>query len=497
MRTSILLAIAAMSLLSTGCSLVVDFEQCTQASDCASGICGSDGICEEVPTCTKKSDCAALGSEAYCLARSCKVIDRTICPQLLPAAVFEGDENILPIGGLMPLTGSESDNGEGTIQGAKVALETINKVGVSGAKFGLIVCDTVYQPDKAVTAATYLTDELEVRAAVGAISSAETIAVTQSVSREKGLLLVSPSSTSPAITNLPDDDLLWRTIGSDDLQAAEMAALVDNLGKARVAVLAVNDAYGDGFLDKLNAFWTQSGRDITDADTFRTIRYESGVMLDTTTLSAIGEPLFGDGGLKPDAIVVVGAADAQSIIKGLEGAYIDSLPADEKPAWVLSEGGKKTGLLMSDFMGTWDRIIGTDIGKPKSSLYASFTTAYAASSGLDADNYTFASKAHDAAFLIAIAFGSQSDPFAATAAALAGSLKLVSTGEKAEATTSGFTLAISKISQGASVDFVGASGEVDLDPETGDNLQENYVYWSIDASGGSAEFGEYMVPAPE
>ena len=53
-----------------------------------------------------------------------------------------------------------------------------------------------------------------------------TIAVARQVAIPGGIPLVSPASTSPAITGLDDTDLVYRTVPSDLYQGSVMASLL-------------------------------------------------------------------------------------------------------------------------------------------------------------------------------------------------------------------------------------------------------------------------------
>ena len=62
--------------------------------------------------------------------------------------------------------------------------------------------------------------------------------------------LISPASTSPEITDLPDDGYVFRTAPSDALQGQVLAdAVGEQFGTdATISVAARNDAYGEGII---------------------------------------------------------------------------------------------------------------------------------------------------------------------------------------------------------------------------------------------------------
>ena len=78
-------------------------------------------------------------------------------------------------------------------------------------------------------------------------SSCVTLAVAESVTIPNGVILISPASTSPALTDLDDDDLVFRTPISDAAQGVVLAQVVSgDLGLTSVCTLFVNNAYGQG-----------------------------------------------------------------------------------------------------------------------------------------------------------------------------------------------------------------------------------------------------------
>ena len=57
---------------------------------------------------------------------------------------------------------------------------------------------------------------------------------------------MSPASTSPAITTLADDDLVFRTVYSDELQGAALAQVAWDQGYRTACTMYLDNAYGQG-----------------------------------------------------------------------------------------------------------------------------------------------------------------------------------------------------------------------------------------------------------
>ena len=113
----------------------------------------------------------------------------------------------------------------------------------------------------AVEAATKLTTVDSVNAIIGTLGSGSTIAVAQSVSIPQGVLQITPTSSSPKIGQLKDNNLVFQMGPNDNFQAREIAATVaKTLGpQAKVNVGWRNDDYGNPVSGLFKTVWTQQG----------------------------------------------------------------------------------------------------------------------------------------------------------------------------------------------------------------------------------------------
>ena len=135
-------------------------------------------------------------------------------------------ENRLIVGHLNTVTGSLSYFGPEQNNSVELAALHVNQAGgVLGVQMIIVTGDTATNPAQGVAAARGLVDVEGAVAIVGALASGVTLAVAQSVTVPKQRLLISPASTSPAITVLEDDDFLFRTTVSDAAQGVVLARL--------------------------------------------------------------------------------------------------------------------------------------------------------------------------------------------------------------------------------------------------------------------------------
>ena len=172
---------------------------------------------------------------------------------LLLASMAASAETV-KIGALMPLTGGLQSYGEACLNGVKMAVEEINAGGgLLGEAVVLQVGDTQTKAQPALDAAKKLVSIEGVAGIVGALSSGNTIPVAQTIAAAYGVPLVSPASTAPTITDLADKDFLFRTVPSDAFQGVALAKVVSEQGFKKVAVLYVNNDYGQGLAESFSA----------------------------------------------------------------------------------------------------------------------------------------------------------------------------------------------------------------------------------------------------
>ena len=156
----------------------------------------------------------------------------------------------LQVGALVPLTGDLSAFGPAGEKAADLAVQESQKAleGTNITLADLESSDSQTTPQAAQSAAEKLISG-GANCLVGPWSSGETVPVGRSVAARQQIPLISPSATSPEITDLPDDGYVFRTAPSDALQGQVLAdAVEEDLGGTDgvVSVAARNDPYGEG-----------------------------------------------------------------------------------------------------------------------------------------------------------------------------------------------------------------------------------------------------------
>lgn len=170
-------------------------------------------------------------------------------------------QEAIKIGFLTAFTGSLASFGSPINYGAKLAVEQINDAGgILGRKLALVTMDTGTSPVVGRNAVTKLVKIDKTPACIGALSSGVTIAIS-SVTIANKVVLISPASTSPQLTDLNDKGFVFRTCPSDALQGTIQGKLARNLGYNTASVLFENNAYGKGIAENFqNTFEDKGGR---------------------------------------------------------------------------------------------------------------------------------------------------------------------------------------------------------------------------------------------
>ncbi|NHB77517.1 ABC transporter substrate-binding protein [Rhodobacter calidifons] len=118
----------------------------------------------------------------------------------------------------------------------------------------------------AASAAQRLVDSEDVAAIVGADCSGVTTSVVANVTVPAGVVAISPSATTPALTTADDNGLFFRTAPSDARQGQVLAEAVIARGITEVALTYTNNDYGEGLMNSFtDAYQARGGRVLLSA----------------------------------------------------------------------------------------------------------------------------------------------------------------------------------------------------------------------------------------
>jgi len=220
---------------------------------------------------------------------------------VMAASVATADVNI---GNPMAMTGPIPDLVAPMALAVDLAATHINEQGgmfADGQKFNVIRADSACDPTAAVDAVTKLINVSNVSAIVGPVCSGATIAQAESVSIPAGVVTLSVSASSPAITTMESGtDLMFRATASDAYQGAALAELAMQQGIKEIAVSYANDDYNAAIAAVFAEAFTAAGGTVTanEAHEPNKASYRSEV----ATLGATSDNLalfayYGSGGI--------------------------------------------------------------------------------------------------------------------------------------------------------------------------------------------------------
>ena len=102
-----------------------------------------------------------------------------------------------------------------------------------------------------------------VKGIVGADCSGVTGAILSNVALANGIVMISPSATSPALSTAEDNGLFFRTAPSDARQGVVMTEVLMEQGIKEVALTYTNNDYGKGLADSFQAAFEAAGGSVT------------------------------------------------------------------------------------------------------------------------------------------------------------------------------------------------------------------------------------------
>lgn len=145
-----------------------------------------------------------------------------------------------------PTTGQVTQYGDMVREGVDTAIERINATGgVNGKKLEAVVIDDGCEPKQGPVAANRVVND-KIGFVVGHVCSGASIAATEIYNNE-GVVMVTPSATSPAVTDGKNYEFIFRTIGRDDQQGPAAAKFIlEKIKPKTVAVIHDKQSYGQG-----------------------------------------------------------------------------------------------------------------------------------------------------------------------------------------------------------------------------------------------------------
>ena len=192
-----------------------------------------------------------------------KLLLATVATAALSGAAFAEE---VKVGILIGFTGPIESLTPDMAAAAELAMKEVSDSGKflgGSTMIGVRADSTCGDAAAGTAAAERLVTSDAVKGIVGGDCSGVTGAVLQNVARPNGMVMISPSATSPALSTAEDDGLFFRTAPSDAREGEVMADILTEKGVKSIALTYTNNDYGKGLAEAIAASFTAKGGVVT------------------------------------------------------------------------------------------------------------------------------------------------------------------------------------------------------------------------------------------
>ena len=324
-----------------------------------------------------------------------KLLMATAATALMASTAMAGSHaKEVKLGILVGFTGPIESLAEAMALGAELAVKEVNDSGalLDAAKVTAMRADSGCIDNGLATSNAERLIADGINGLIGADCSGVTGAVLQNVAIPNGMVMISPSATSPGLSTVEDKDLFFRTAPSDAREGQVMAEVLKDRGISSIALTYTNNDYGKGLADAIASSFEAAGGTVTI-----TAAHEDG----KADYSAEVGALASAGG---DILVVAGYLDQGGL--GIINASLDSGAFDTfgLPGGMIGDSLPKN--VGADLDGSFGQIAGSG-GEGIEKLKALAGDAFDATSPYSPESYDAA-----ALFMFAMQAANSTDPAA-------------------------------------------------------------------------------------
>lgn len=236
-------------------------------------------------------------------------------------------------------SGDLASYGLPSLNAVRIVVDKVNASGgVLGKQVEVIAQDDQCKPEMGTNAATKLLSE-GVHVVMGSICSGATKAALPIYTDAK-IVSMSPSATTPELTESGNNPLFFRTIASDRVQGDIAADFVQNtLKKTKVALIHDKGDYGRGFVDFTKEYFAKNGNTVeivlyegitpgavdysailrkvrqsnAEAIIFGGYHPEASKLVQQMKKNRLNIPFVSDDGVKDVAFIKVAGPDAEGV----------------------------------------------------------------------------------------------------------------------------------------------------------------------------------------
>ena len=306
---------------------------------------------------------------------------------------------------------------------------------LGGETISVVRADSTCVDSAAATAAAEGVISQGVAAIMGADCSGVTGAIASNVAVPNGVVMISPSATSPGLTALDDKGFFFRTAPSDARGGQILADITKDRKVKSVAITYTNNDYGKGLADVYEAAVKAHGIKVTAV-----LAHEDGkadYSSEVATLAAAGG----------DAVAVIGYLD-----QGGKGIIQGSLDSGAFDKFILSDG--MIGDSLTDTFGKdLNKSFGSMPGSMDKKTAGTFENV-AKAAGIDSSG-PYTGESYDAAALIVLAMQAGGS---ADRASIAKNIMDVANAPGTKIYPGEIKKGLDLLAQGKKIDYEGATG---------------------------------------
>lgn len=189
--------------------------------------------------------------------RSILIIALVVC---LSPVISVTAQDTWTLGLVMPFTGALGSFGSDFARGVELAVAQMNaelEAAGSDLRFVTASADTEGTPDGAARAVQTVVQTTGANVIVGPLTTAEVLGAKQ-YADENGVVLVAPASSAPA-AGIPGDNIYRVMYPPDTFSARAYARIAVTRGYQNVAILNIDDPYGNGLADRFQLEFAAAG----------------------------------------------------------------------------------------------------------------------------------------------------------------------------------------------------------------------------------------------
>lgn len=517
--------LGALGLLVSGCSLRYDFTECSSTADCSALVtdgqnlacvnnqcvptdeCRVDSDCKEsprtkcsanicvepdvvdmgqditedvsvidmgddaddadmtiVPTCALNTDCA---EGDLCIDDHCVAMKSQDCDQVVIGTEARSPKTVV-LGALLSKSPPYTNIGQPLEKSIRLAIKEFNSAGglPDGSRIVLVTCDDAGSAAQAERGAQHLIENLKTPAVIGPIFSTPFIDVVMNVGRPNGTYMITPTASAPEITALLDDGLAWRTFPSDVIQANAIIGRLKELqavSSRRVTVFYKDDAYGNGLFNQLSAKIPA----VVGNTSVQFIKYADPATFgfDATQIATEFGRVIGQSTASPgNFLLVIGTSEAISLAL----AYYQNVGPTPT---LFTHGAAPDLTTISSTNEAWQpivRALGPNIFHPTN--YPTYLTRF----GTEYPNeppITISTLTYDATVVTLLGMSGVPQDTAITGTAIAAAMAKLIDKQGLRVSYDDptfFSTGRNELATGGTIDYVGVSGDLDFNLDTGD-----------------------------